>query len=259
MLGLMKRKSERLSGSFDTALSSFRRSLENDEKPRVSIEHFVKVVELLVWADKNDQRIVDFFIENNLLQHFTLLLERSAQRESRRESCITLIKLFSFLLINVKSPELTNFVYSHRVFNNFIKFPFNAFDEEIVVFYVNFLKSVAQKFEAFPLQIFYNRRHLDFPLYTQVTKFFAHPDSLVRATTFNTLLTLLKGTLSSDGSEPRGRAGARVSLQQLLLLLLQPPLPTASPRCRGGARAARLARGERHSLRVPPRVPQGAQ
>lgn len=257
MLTLLRSKVERVGDRFDGALQDFKHSLDREERVGASIDHFVKIVEMLVWADKNDQRIVDFFMENNLLQYFILLLERAGARDARREHCVALIKLFSFLLLNVKSSELLNLIYSHRVFNGFIKFPFDAFDEEVVVFYVSFLKSVAQKFDSFPLQIFYNRRNLDFPLYTQVTRFFAHPDSLVRATTFNTLLTILKGLLNSNDEEPRSRTAEGVPLQRLFRLLHQPPATAAVAHRRGGA-AARLARGGRWALRLLSRVPQGA-
>lgn len=194
MLGLMKNKTDQLRARFEAELAAFKSSLEREAKLPESVAHFVKLVELLVWADKNEQRIVDFFIENNLLQYFVILCEKNAQKSNHREIDIALIKLFSFLLLNVSSQELTNLIYSHRVFNNFIRFPFDVEDDEVVVFYVNFAKSVAQRFGAFPLQIFYNRRYLDFPLFTTISKFFSYRDNLVRATTFNTLFTMLKTT-----------------------------------------------------------------
>ena len=39
---------------------------------------------------------------------------------------------------------------------------------------------------------FFKKSFIDFPIFSKIVKFFDYPDSLVRTTTFNIILTLLK-------------------------------------------------------------------
>lgn len=176
--------------------------LEQDfsEKKGVAeaVEYLTSLVEIFIWAEKNDMTIVDFFIENNLMKYFPELLIKNAKQKYSRENVVTLIKNFSFLLLNLKSPELVNFVFSSQSFTQFLNFRFDFRDDEIIFFYVNFIKSISQRFDSFPLQIFYNPRNLDMPLFSNITRFMNHSDSLVRATAFNVVLTLLNCSLISN-------------------------------------------------------------
>lgn len=165
---------------------------------REAVDNLTKLTEILAWAEKKDATILDFFIENNVVSLFPELLRRNAKLKSERDNDIKLIKSFSFMILNLKSKEVVNFIFSSQSFNQFLNFSFDFLDDEIVFFFVNFIKSISQQFDSFPLQIFFNQRNLDLPLFSSITRFTRHPDALVRATAFNVILTLLNCRLTSQ-------------------------------------------------------------
>ena len=68
-----------------------------------------------------------------------------------------LLKVFSSLIVNVKSVEIRNYIFSSKIVNLFIQFPFDFENEDITFFYMNFVKSVAAHFTAVPIDLFYNQ------------------------------------------------------------------------------------------------------
>ena len=187
-----------MQAKFSNDFASLEQGFSEKKGVAEAVEYLTSLVEIFIWAEKNDMTIVDFFIENNLMKFFPELLIKNAKQKYSRENVVALIKNFSFLLLNLKSPELVNFVFSSQSFTQFLNFRFDFRDDEIIFFYVNFIKSISQRFDSFPLQIFYNPRNLDMPLFSNITRFMNHSDSLVRATAFNVVLTLLNCSLISN-------------------------------------------------------------
>uniref|UniRef100_A0A8C1UAS7 C-type lectin domain containing 16A n=1 Tax=Cyprinus carpio TaxID=7962 RepID=A0A8C1UAS7_CYPCA len=58
------------------------------------------------------------------------------------------------------------------------KFDFS--DEEIMAYYISFLKTLSLKLNNHTVHFFYNEHTNDFALYTEAIKFFNHPESMVR-------------------------------------------------------------------------------
>ena len=131
-----------------------------DTSPQAIIkktEDFEKLAELFIWSEKNEMVLNDPFMENNVLGLFFNLLTACSKSTSTKNLFISLIRSYSFLISNLKRQEMLNYVYSHPVFNNFIKFPFDFKDDEILFYYINFIKSLSQKVDGLPVQIFYNQ------------------------------------------------------------------------------------------------------
>ena len=61
-----------------------------------------------------------------------------------------ILKTYSFLLLNLKNHEIINYVFSNAEFNEIISFNYNFENEEIVFLYINFVKSVSQRYDKFP-------------------------------------------------------------------------------------------------------------
>lgn len=70
---------------------------------------------------------------------------------------IEILKSYSYLLINLKSNEFTNYVYSQSEFNEILKFPFNFENDDIEFYFINFAKSIMMRFHLYPFEIFYNQ------------------------------------------------------------------------------------------------------
>jgi len=121
-----------------------------------TIEHFVNIIQIFIWGEKNEQVFFDFFIEQQILNLFVKLADMNRKAANDKENAIKLIKFYSFFLLNLKNTEIVNYVYSHANFNNFLNYEFDFDDDEVVFYYVNFVKSLSQQFDNFPFQIFYN-------------------------------------------------------------------------------------------------------
>lgn len=131
-------------------------NLEDKEKIGEMIEHFTNIVQIFIWGEKNEQVFFDFFIEQQVLSLFVTLAEMNKAHLNDKENAIKIIKFYSFFLLNLKNTEIINYVYSHSNFNNFLTLDFDFTDDEVVFYFVNFVKSLSQQFDNFPFQIFYN-------------------------------------------------------------------------------------------------------
>lgn len=79
-------------------------------------------------------------------------------------------------------------------FKQLISFDFNfAADDELVDYYVNFLKTLTLKIAALPdaIDFFFNPNVKIFPLFEQAVQFFNHKETLVRTSIRTIALTLL--------------------------------------------------------------------
>ena len=70
------------------------------------VETLRSIAELMVWGDQHDPRFLDYFLENNLLQHFTQILQQRANR--RGEVAIQVLQTLS-MLIQVASAPAYNY------------------------------------------------------------------------------------------------------------------------------------------------------
>lgn len=131
-------------------------NIENKDKIDDMIDNFINIVQIFIWGEKNEQVFFDFFIEQQVLELFVKLAELNKKHLNEKENSIKIIKFYSFFLLNLKNIDIINYVYSHSNFNNFLTLEFDFDDDEVVFYYVNFVKSLSQQFDNFPFQIFYN-------------------------------------------------------------------------------------------------------
>jgi len=76
--------------------------------------------------------------------------------------------------------------------NEFIEYSFDFSDEEILDYYISFLKSLALRIETSPVQLFFNQKYRSFPLLSQAILFFDHKENMVRTSVRNITLTIFK-------------------------------------------------------------------
>lgn len=131
-------------------------NLDSEDKIDEMIEHFINIIQIFIWGEKNEQVFFDFFIEQHILSLFVSLAEINKKYSNEKENAIKIIKFYSFFILNLKNTDIINYVYSHSNFNNFLTLEFDFDDDEVVFYYVNFVKSLSQQFDNFPFQIFYN-------------------------------------------------------------------------------------------------------
>ncbi len=133
------------------------------------------VAEMMVWGDKNDRTVLDYFLEQNIVGHFVGLL---SQRPSKNVTC-QVVNHLSMLLQSLNSPEAVFFLLSNNHINLLINHNFDFTDEEVASYYVSFLKSISLRLNVSTVQLFFNATTKEFPLFVEATKFFDHPESMV--------------------------------------------------------------------------------
>uniref|UniRef100_A0A672RYG9 C-type lectin domain containing 16A n=1 Tax=Sinocyclocheilus grahami TaxID=75366 RepID=A0A672RYG9_SINGR len=73
-----------------------------------------------------------------------------------------------------------DYLLSNNHVNSIIVHKFDFSDEEIMAYYISFLKTLSLKLNDHTVHFFYNEHTNDFALYTEAIKFFNHPESMVR-------------------------------------------------------------------------------
>lgn len=75
---------------------------------------------------------------------------------------------------------LLDYLLSNNHVNSIIVHKFDFSDEDVMGYYILFLKTLSLKLTPHTIHFFYNEHTNDFPLYTEAIKFFNHPESMVR-------------------------------------------------------------------------------
>ena len=87
-------------------------------------------------------------------------------------------------------------MFGHSFLNELITSDFE-FDDELVDYYVSFLKSLTLKLNEETVNFFFNDKFKTFPLYHQAVKFYNHKESMVRTSVRTITLTIYNCKLAS--------------------------------------------------------------
>lgn len=74
----------------------------------------------------------------------------------------------------------TDYLLSNNHVNSIIVHKFDFSDEEVMAYYISFLKTLSFKLNGHTIHFFFNEHTNDFPLYTEAIKFFNHSEKMVR-------------------------------------------------------------------------------
>uniref|UniRef100_A0A8D8M0U4 Protein CLEC16A n=1 Tax=Cacopsylla melanoneura TaxID=428564 RepID=A0A8D8M0U4_9HEMI len=139
------------------------------------VETLRSIAEILIWGDQNDSSVFEFFLEKNMLSFFLNILKQKCGSYV----CVQLLQTLNILFENLRNKTSLYFLLSNNhVNNNIIVHKFDFSDEEVMAYYISFLKTLSLKINTDTIHFFYNEN--DFPLYTEAIKFFNHPESMVR-------------------------------------------------------------------------------
>lgn len=96
------------------------------------------------------------------------------------------------LIQNIENKSRVYYLLGNPFLNTLISYEFDfAKDDELVDYYVNFLKSLSIKLNSETVNFFFNDKLKHFPLLFNAIKFFNHKDQLVRTSVQSITLTLL--------------------------------------------------------------------
>ncbi|CAH8656652.1 unnamed protein product, partial [Heterobilharzia americana] len=140
------------------------------------VEALRLIAEILIWGDQNDSSVMDFFLEKNILEYF---LQYMKQDLSRR-ICVQLLQTLNILFENITNQTAIYYLLSNNHTNAIITHRFDFTDEEVMAYYISFLKILSFRLNSSTINFFYIESRREFDLYVEAIKLFAHPESMVR-------------------------------------------------------------------------------
>lgn len=140
------------------------------------VETLRSIAEILIWGDQNDSSVFDFFLEKNMLSFFLKIMKQKCGSYV----CVQLLQTLNILFENIRKETSLYYLLSNNHVNAIIVHKFDFSDEEVMAYYISFLKTLSLKLNGHTIHFFYNEHTNDFPLYTEAIKFFNHSESMVR-------------------------------------------------------------------------------
>lgn len=165
-----------------------------DHNRNLLVETIRSITEILIWGDQNDSSVFDFFLEKNMFAFFLNIL----RQKSGRYVCVQLLQTLNILFENISHETSLYYLLSNNHVNSIIVHKFDFSDEEIMAYYISFLKTLSLKLNNHTVHFFYNERTNDFALYTEAIKFFNHPESMVRIAVRTITLNVYKVSLDNQ-------------------------------------------------------------
>ncbi|XP_067005962.2 protein CLEC16A homolog isoform X2 [Anabrus simplex] len=148
----------------------------SDTNRGLLVETLRSIAEILIWGDQNDSSVFDFFLEKNMLSFFLKIMKQKCGSYV----CVQLLQTLNILFENIRNETSLYYLLSNNHVNSIIVHKFDFSDEEVMAYYISFLKTLSLKLNCHTIHFFYNEHTNDFPLYTEAIKFFNHPESMVR-------------------------------------------------------------------------------
>lgn len=74
----------------------------------------------------------------------------------QKQTCLSKIRSFLLIIIIFFLNKKIVYILSNNILNEFISYRFNFLDEELVAFYITFLKSLSLRLSTVPIQLFFN-------------------------------------------------------------------------------------------------------
>ncbi|CAH8660538.1 unnamed protein product [Schistosoma bovis] len=142
----------------------------------ILVEALRLIAEILIWGDQNDSSVMDFFLEKNILEYF---LQYMKQDLSRR-ICVQLLQTLNILFENITNQTAIYYLLSNNHTNAIITHRFDFTDEEVMAYYISFLKILSFRLNVNTISFFYIESRREFNLYVEAIKLFAHPEGMVR-------------------------------------------------------------------------------
>nr|XP_002127555.2 protein CLEC16A-like isoform X1 [Ciona intestinalis] len=140
------------------------------------VEALRSMAEILIWGDQNDSSVFEFYLEKNMFLFFLNILEQN----SGNYVCVQLLQTLNILFENLQHETSLYYLLSNNHINEVICHKFDFSDEEVMAYYISFLKTLSLRLNEHTIHFFYNEHTDDFALYTEAIKFFNHPESMVR-------------------------------------------------------------------------------
>ncbi|CAD5116916.1 DgyrCDS5757 [Dimorphilus gyrociliatus] len=119
-----------------------------------------------------------FFMEKNMLAFFL----RYMKQKNGHYISLQMLQSLNLIFQNINNNPFIYYLLSNNHVNSIILHKFDFSNEEVMAYYITFLKLLSFKLNESTIHFFYNEHVNDFALYTEAIKFFNHSESMVRIT-----------------------------------------------------------------------------
>uniref|UniRef100_A0A6G1S4J3 Protein CLEC16A n=1 Tax=Aceria tosichella TaxID=561515 RepID=A0A6G1S4J3_9ACAR len=149
-------------------------NIVTEQNKTLLVETLRQIAEILIWGDQNDSSVFDFFLERNMLSFFLDIMKQKCGNYVT----VQLLQTLNILFENIRHETSLYYLLSNNHVNSIIMHKFDLSDEEVMAYYISFLKTLSFKLNPHTIHFFFNGT--DFPLYTEAIKYFNHPEKMVR-------------------------------------------------------------------------------
>jgi protein CLEC16A len=126
----------------------------DEQNSLAMVEVIRQITEALIWGEQNnhDHNFFDFFCEKNILAEFVRFL---GQAHVNRSVKVQLLQTLSMLVQNICRDTSLYYLFSNNYVNQLISTQFDWNDEEILGYYISFLKSLALRLNFQTITFFF--------------------------------------------------------------------------------------------------------
>ncbi|KAE9413570.1 hypothetical protein Angca_008667, partial [Angiostrongylus cantonensis] len=154
---------------------------------KILVEALRAIAEILIWGDQNDSSVFDLFLERQMLSYFLQIMEQDGGSLN-----VQLLQTLNILFENIRHETSLYFLLSNNHVNSIITHNFDFNNEEIMAYYISFLKTLSFKLNPSTIHFFFNEATDEFPLLTESLKFFDSTESMVRIAVRNIVLNIVR-------------------------------------------------------------------
>lgn len=154
------------------------RALSSDIK--YLVDTLRSIAEILIWGDQNDGTVFEYFLEKNIFAHFLNVLYLNFESVQRTDVSIQLLQTLNILFENLKNDTSFYFLLSNNHVNEIIQHDFDFNNEEILAYYISFLKTLSLRLNEHTVHFFFNEHSRNFPLYSAALRFITHQEFMVK-------------------------------------------------------------------------------
>ena len=164
------------------------------EKILNDLEKFEKLLENIIenlLLKENEEENFLIFCEDNLIER---IIDITQYKEKKIN--LIIIKCFGILIPSLKNEKIIYYLFSNNYMNEIIcNISYNNQEDDVdyLSFYINFLKTLANKLDLNSFSLFFKRNHHKFPLLDEIIIFLTYDkDIMIKNASRNIFLTLLK-------------------------------------------------------------------
>ncbi|KAF5813334.1 hypothetical protein HanXRQr2_Chr03g0097101 [Helianthus annuus] len=169
----------------------------NDVNKDFVINPLRSIAELITYGDQHDLNFFEFFMEKKVMGEFVRILKIS------KIVSVQLLQTMSIMIQNLKSDHSIYYLLSNELINFLITYPFDFRDEELLSYYVSFLRAISGKLNKNTISLLVKTEKeeiVSFPLYVEAIRFAFHEDDMIRAAVRALTLNIYHGYQSPEST-----------------------------------------------------------